>query len=232
MSSQVCAPRVLSVEDDSALRDALESMLTSQGYNVMSAANGLQVRDLVATFRPDIAVLDVNIHEGPSGLSIARMLREWDDLPILFLSAADAPSDRLAGFDAGGDDYLTKPFIKEALFARVHALLRRSGRLTSVTWQIGDVVIDEGARTAVRAGMPLALTRTEFDLLLELGRHPGRVLSKHQLLASVWGYAQYEDHVVEVRISGLRRKLEEHGPRLLYTVRGSGYQIRAPKLVS
>jgi len=223
------APRVLSVEDDPSLRDALESALSSQGYLVASAANGCQLRDLATTFRPDIAVLDVILYEGPSGLSIARMLREWDDLPILFLSAADSPSDRLAGFDAGGDDYLTKPFVMDELFARVRALLKRSGRLTSATWQVGDLVIDEGARTAIRAGIPLALTRTEFDLLVALGRHPGQVLSKQQLLASVWGYEAYEDNVVEVRVSGLRRKLEEHGPRILYTVRGSGYQMRAPK---
>jgi two-component system, OmpR family, response regulator len=223
------SPRVLSVEDDPSLRDALESALSSQGYVVASAANGSQLRDLTACFRPDIAVLDVNIAEGPSGLSIARMLREWDDLPILFLSAADAPADRLAGFAAGGDDYLTKPFVMDELFARVRALLKRSGRLTSASWQVGDLVIDESARSALRAGVPLELTRTEFDLLVALGRHPGHVLSKHQLLASVWGYEDYEDNVVEVRVSGLRRKLEEHGPRLIYTVRGSGYQMRPAK---
>ena len=227
--STVNAPRVLSVEDNPSLRDALESALSSQGYVVTSAPNGCEVRDLAANFRPDIAVLDVNIPEGPSGLSIARMLREWDDLPILFLSAADAPADKLAGFDAGGDDYLTKPFQMDELFARVRALLKRSGRLTSATWQVGDLVVDEAARTAVRCGTALTLTRTEFDLLVALGRHPGQVLSKHQLLSNVWGYEAYEDNVVEVRVSGLRRKLEEHGPRLLHTVRVAGYKICAPK---
>lgn len=228
----ISSPRVLSVEDDPSLRDALESALSSQGYVVASAANGTHLRQLTEQFRPDIAVLDVNIDKGPSGLSIARMLRDWDNLPILFLSAADSPADRLAGFDAGGDDYLTKPFVMEELFARVRALLKRAGRLSSATWQVGDVVIDESARTACRAGMPLKLTRTEFDLLVALARHPGQILSKHQLLANVWGYEDYEDNVVEVRVSGLRRKLEEHGARLIYTVRGLGYQIRPQREMS
>jgi two-component system, OmpR family, response regulator len=224
-------PRILLVEDDASLREAVESALTSEGYAVQAEADGTRIRNIAATFRPDLAVLDVRLPGGPSGLSLARMLRDDDtELPIIFLTAADSTEDRLAGFDAGGDDYLVKPFVMAELLARVRALLRRSGKLTSETWQVGDIVVDEGTRRVHRNGGTIDLTRTEFDLLVELGRHPDRVLSKTQLLASVWGFDSYDVNVVEVHISALRRKLEEHGPRLIHTVRGSGYRLRPPQV--
>jgi two-component system, OmpR family, response regulator len=219
-------PRILLVEDDPAMREAVTSALTSDGYAVRCEADGSDVRDVAKAFRPDLAVLDVRLPQGPSGLSIARLLRDDDKLPIIFLTAADSTEDRLAGFDAGADDYLVKPFVMAELLARVRALLRRSGRLTSETWQVGDIVVDEATRRVHRNGAAIDLTRTEFDLLVELGRHPDRVLSKTQLLASVWGFDSYDVNVVEVHISALRRKLEEHGPRLIHTVRGAGYRLR------
>jgi len=220
------APRVLLVEDDTALRDAVRSSLRAEGYEVRAEEDGTGIRGVATSFRPDLAVLDVRLPQGPSGLGIARMLRETDELPIIFLTAADGVEDRLAGFDAGGDDYLVKPFAMAELLARVRALLRRSGRLVSETWQVGDLIVDEAARQCFRAGQTLVLTRTEFDLLVALGRHPDRVLTKTQLLASVWGFDAYDVNLVEVHVSALRRKLEAHGPRLIHTVRGSGYRLR------
>ncbi|MGI8822767.1 MAG: winged helix-turn-helix domain-containing protein [Acidimicrobiia bacterium] len=178
-------------------------------------------------FPPDLAIVDVRLPPGPDGLALARHLRTVDDLPIIFVTAADAPHERLAGFAAGGDDYLIKPFLMAELLARVGALLRRSGRLRSNLLVLGDLVIDEDARTVVRAGALVALTPTEFDLLLALARHQRKVLSKLQLLSQVRGYEAYDPNLVEVHISALRRKLEAHGPRIVHTVRGTGYVARA-----
>lgn len=218
---------MLVVEDDDAVRSAVAAALRGADYQVHDEADGLGVDRVVETFRPDLAVLDVRLPVGPSGLSIARRLRTQVDLPILFLTAADSVEDRLAGFEAGGDDYLAKPFAVAELLARVKALLRRSGALSSASWQVADLVVAEEARTAVRAGEPLDLTRTEFELLVALGAKPGRVLSKTQLLATVWGFEEYDPNLVEVHVSSLRRKLEANGAaRLVHTVRGVGYVLR------
>jgi two-component system, OmpR family, response regulator len=223
------APKVLVVEDDSSVRDTVRIALESAGYQVRVEGDGLAVETVAREFRPDLAVLDVRLPQGPSGLSVAKLLRDGDDgLPIIFLTAAADVDDRLAGFRAGGDDYLTKPFAVAELQARAEALLRRSGRLnTSGVWQVGDLVVDEAARRATRDGRELGLTRTEFELLLILGANPDRVLSKSQLLTSVWGFDEYDPNVVEVHISSLRRKLEAAGePRLVQTIRGVGYVLR------
>lgn len=223
------SPRVLLVEDDDALRLAVTSSLRTEGYEVHGVADGGRIREVAATFRPDLAVLDVRLGLGPSGLSLARILREVEDqLPIIFLTAAGSTDDRLAGFEAGADDYLVKPFVTAELLARVRALLRRSGKLVSDTWQVGDIVVDEERRRVHRAGVEVELTRTEFDLLVALARRPDRVLSKTQLLASVWGFGDQDVNVVEVHVSALRRKLEHHGPRVIATVRGAGYRLRPP----
>ncbi|QJY49039.1 response regulator transcription factor [Pseudonocardia broussonetiae] len=223
---QDVTPRLLVVEDDSAVRDALTGALVAEGYTVRACADGLFPDSLVAEFAPDLAVLDVRLGHGPSGLAVARRLRADRDLPIIFLTAADAVEDRLAGFDAGAEDYVTKPFAMAELLARVRALLRRSGRLDSGSWTVADLTVDEAARRAHRGDADLILTKVEFDLLSALGRSAGRVLSKGQLLADVWGFEDYDPNVVEVAMSGLRRKLEANGPRLVHTVRGVGYVLR------
>jgi DNA-binding response OmpR family regulator len=169
--------------------------------------------------------LDITL-PGPDGMSLARLLRDRDDLPILFLTARDGLDDRLAGFAAGADDYLVKPFALTELLARVHALLRRAGRLRSATIQAGDLVLDEAARSAWRSGQPLELTPAEFGLLAYLLARRGRAISKAELLTQVWGYGSYDPNLVEVRISSLRRKLEARGPRIIHTARGHGYTIR------
>jgi two-component system OmpR family response regulator len=220
------SPRVLVIEDNTALREAVAAGLRQDGCHVHAEPDGSNVVSAVERFRPDLAVLDIRM-PGPSGLSVARVLRSWNgELPIMFLTAADTIEDRLAGFEAGADDYVVKPFALSEVRARVRALLRRSGALSSETWSVTDLVVDESAHTAVRAGEQLELTRTEFDLLVALGRRAGRVLSKTQLMASVWGFEDSDPNLVEVHVSALRRKLEAHGPRLLQTVRGVGYVLR------
>jgi DNA-binding response OmpR family regulator len=217
--------RVLFVEDETAILEAVATALTEAGYLVRAEPHGMRIRQVAEAFRPDLAILDVLL-PGPDGLALARILRDRVDLPILFLTARDDVNDRLAGFAAGGDDYLTKPFALTELLARVQALLRRAGRLRSVTSEIGDLVVDESARTAWRAGRPLDLTRTELALLCYLLARRGRSVSKAELLTQVWGYGSYDPNLVEVRISSLRRKLEATGPRIIHTVPGHGYAIR------
>lgn len=220
-------PRVLVVEDDAPIRSALEIALRGENYEVTALADGCTLTQVAEKFRPDLAVLDVRLPTGPDGYAMARMLQSASTMPILFLTAADAVEDRLAGFSAGADDYLIKPFSMAELLARVQALLRRSGRLSSATWQVGDLVVDDGARSVIRGGVQLELTRTEYDLLAMLMQNVGKVLSKTQLLTQVWGFDAYDANLVEVHMSALRRKLEAEGSRLIHTVRGAGYVLRA-----
>ncbi len=220
------AARILLVEDEDAVRDAVADAFRADGLLVEAVADGAEAIAAAAAFRPDLAVLDVML-PGADGLTVARRLRAGDALPVLFLTARDAVADRLAGFDAGGDDYLVKPFVLEELLARVRALLRRSGRLHSLVAEVGDLVVDEPGGRVVRNGAPIPVTATELRLLGFLARHPGLVLSKLQLLTQVWGYEHYDPNVVEVHVSALRRKLEAHGPRILHTARGLGYVLRA-----
>lgn len=216
--------RVLVVEDETAIRDAVTTALAGAGYLARGVADGGRLREVADSFRPDLAILDIML-PGADGLSLARRLRARDDLPILFLTARDDLNDRLAGFAAGADDYLVKPFALTELLARAHALLRRSGRLRSATTQAGDLVLDEAARAAWRASEPLELTPTEFQLLAYLLVRRGRTVSKAELLTQVWGYGAYDANLVEVRVSSLRRKLEAHGPRIIHTARGHGYTV-------
>jgi DNA-binding response OmpR family regulator len=219
-------PRVLIVEDDLSLRDALAATLRASGYEVRAASDGRAALRLADEFRPDAAILDVRLPDGPDGFDVATTLRSSSGLPLLFVTAADGLADRLRGFELGADDYLVKPFAMSELLARLRAVLRRTGRLTSATWELRDLVIDESQRVAHRGGTPIELTKTEFDLLAVLVRSPGVVFSKPQLISLVWGFDQFAPNLVEVHISALRRKLEAHGPRLVHTERGEGYVVR------
>jgi len=215
------------VEDDDPIRSALDVSLRGEGYEVRAEPDGTRLAEVAEGFRPDLAVLDVRLPVGPDGYAMGRILRASSDLPVLFLTAADGLDDRLAGFEAGADDYMVKPFSMAELLARVQALLRRAGRLASAVRQVGDVVVDEGARVAMRNGTRLDLTPTEYELLAMLASHPGQVLSKTQLLTRVWGFDAFDANLVEVHMSALRRKLEANGPRIVHTVRGAGYVLRS-----
>lgn len=220
--------KILVVEDDAPIRSALDIALRGEGYEVRAEPDGVAFRSVVQQFRPDLAILDVGLPAGPNGLALAGLLQgNVADVPVLFLTAADGLEDRLAGFEAGGDDYLAKPFLMAELVARVRAVLRRAGRLSSPKREIGDLVVDDEARTVTRSGEPVDLTNTEFELLSALARRPGHVFTKIQLLSQVWGLEAYDDNLVEVHICALRRKLEANsGTRLVHTVRGAGYVLR------
>jgi DNA-binding response OmpR family regulator len=149
------------------------------------------------------------------------------DIPIIYLTANDSDDARLAGFGAGGDDFVPKGMPLIELLARVHAVLRRCGRLTSRVAIAGDLVIDEAAHTVQRAGRSVELTPLQFQLLGALVRRVGQVVAKRALLQEVWGFEAFDPNLVEVHMSALRRKLEETGPQLVHTVRGAGYVVRA-----
>jgi DNA-binding response OmpR family regulator len=213
--------RVAVVEDETSVRDAVVRALRGEGFAVTAFADA-GVAEQILSQAPDLAVLDVMLGSG-DGFVLASALRAWRDLPVVFLTARDSLEDRVAGFALGADDYLVKPFALEELLARVRAVLRRSGHHTAVL-EVGDMLIDEVAGSATRAGEGLELTPTELRLLAFLVRHRGAVLSKDQLLTQVWGYDAYDPNLVEVHVSALRRKLERHGPRVICTVRGLGYR--------
>ena len=217
--------RILFVEDDKAVRNALVIELHAAGYLVQAEPDGSSLEDIVESFRPDIAILDVML-PGRSGFDLAHYLRDKSDLPILFLTAKDAVSSRLAGFSAGADDYVIKPVVIEELLARLRALLRRSGRLETDVLEVGDLILDEPTRVVRRGDTTLELTPIEFQLLAFLMRNRGIVLSRLQIMSQVWGYEEHDPNLVPVHMGNLRRKLEAVGPRLIHTVRGHGYVLR------
>jgi two-component system response regulator PrrA len=208
---------------------ALERALRLEGFAVRTAADGESALSAIAAEPPAAIVLDV-VLPGIDGHTVAARLRAaGDDTPICILSARDEVADRVAGLQAGADDYLVKPFAIEELVARLHALLRRGApKGAGGLLAFADLRIDPSRRIATRGGQPLELTRREFDLLEALARHAGLVLTRRQLLEQVWGYDWEADgNVVDVFVGYLRRKLEADGrPRILHTVRGVGFVLR------
>ena len=215
--------RVLVVEDADAIRAAVLTGLADAGFVVAGRADGRYLERELANFRPDLVVLDVML-PGRDGFALLEVVRKHSPAGVLLLTARDGIDDRLRGLHGGADDYLVKPFVLAELVARATAILRRLGRTPSCV-QIGDLVLDGAAGTVLRGGRPIELTVTERRLLEHLAAHRDRVLSKAQLLTSVWGYEDFDPNLVEVYISSLRRKLGE--PRLVHTVRGLGYVLRA-----
>lgn len=223
--------RILVVDDDRAVRESLRRSLTFNGYTVDLAVDGLNALEKVAESRPDAVVLDVMMPR-LDGLEVCRRLRSaGDDLPILVLTARDSVSERVAGLDAGADDYLPKPFALEELLARLRALLRRTvpdPDADSEMLTFEDLTLDPVTREVTRKGRSISLTRTEFSLLEMLMSNPRRVLSRSRILEEVWGYDfPTSGNALEVYVGYLRRKTEADGePRLIHTVRGVGYVLR------
>jgi len=223
--------RVLVVDDDPQLREALTRALELDDYQVSTASNGAQALEAISAHRPDVVVLDVMMPY-VGGLDVCRTLRERKDrLPILVLTARDEVGDRVAGLDAGADDYLTKPFALDELRARLRALLRRTtpDDDAAATLQHDDLVMDPAARTVHRGDRPIDLTRTEYALLELLMRNAGRPLPRDVIMERVWGWeSEPTSNSLEVFIGYLRRKTESDGePRLIHTVRGVGYVLRS-----
>ncbi|WP_433360454.1 response regulator transcription factor [Actinoplanes sp. CA-142083] len=227
--------RILVVEDDVAVRDSLARTLRFEGHQVDTAADGAEALDAVRGAEPDAMILDVMMPR-LDGLQTCRRLRaEGVVLPVLMLTARDSVGDRVAGLDAGADDYLVKPFALQELLARLRALLRRSAITTVAAgdWlTFADVRLNPTTREVWRADRPLRLTRTEFAILEAFLRHPRQVLSRAALFEQVWGYDFGEQsNSIHVYLGYLRRKLEAEGePRLLHTIRGVGFVLREEPL--
>jgi DNA-binding response OmpR family regulator len=213
------------VEDDEFMCEALSMGLRSRGFQVEARTNGLNIEETLSSFRPAVLVLDLRLPTGPDGISIARRVRDGSNAGLMFISGSHEVEDRIAGFAAGGDDFLTKPFSMEEFFARVEAVHRRSDAVPDST-EFGDIVIDERSHQVTRDGHPVPLTPLEFALLATLAHNPGQVFSKVQLLSAVWGYDRFDVNLVEVHVHAIRQKLEHWGPRVIQTVRGVGYVLR------
>jgi two-component system response regulator MprA len=228
---RVGAARVLVAEDDQHLRESLARVLTFEGYDVLLAADGVEALSVAAAERPDLIILDILMPK-LDGLTAARRLRSSGDrTPVLMLTARHEVGDRVAGLDAGADDYLVKPYSLDELLARVRALLRRTAvDEGDAVLHLADLTLDPRRRVVTRGEHVLELTKTEFDLLELLLRNAGIVLTRDQIYSQIWGYDfETSSKSLDVYISYLRRKTEEHGePRLIHTLRGVGYTAREP----
>lgn len=222
--------RVLTVDDESSLTELLSMAMRYEGWDVTTADSGLSAVQAARDVRPDAIVLDMMLPDF-DGLEVMRRIRtEQPDVPVIFLTARDAVDDRISGLTAGGDDYVTKPFSLEELIARLRGLLRRSGATTarpSSQLVVGDLILDEDSHEVTRAGDPINLTATEFELLRYLMRNPRRVLSKAQILDRVWNYDfGGQANVVELYISYLRKKVDVGREPMIHTLRGAGYVLK------
>jgi two-component system, OmpR family, response regulator len=230
--STPAAVRVLVVDDEPNIVDVISMALRYEGFEVFCAGTGAEALARIRDNRPHVMLLDVMLPD-MEGFEVARRLgAERARVPIIFLTARDATEDRVRGLTVGGDDYVTKPFSLEELVARVRALLRRSGAADAAASVLtfADVELDDDAHEVTRAGELIELTPTEYRLLRYLMLNPRHVLSRTQLLEHVWDYDFGGDaRVLETYVSYLRRKLDEHGPSLIHTVRGVGYVMRLPR---
>jgi len=221
--------RVLVVDDEQSITDAVATALRYEGFETREAATGRLAEKAIDEFRPDLVVLDVMLPD-LDGFSIARRLRDGRQrTPVIFLTAKDATEDKLAGL-AVGDDYVTKPFSLAEIVARVRAVLRRTREDEDEILRFADLTLNEETREVWRSEEPVELTRTEFDLLRFLMLNPRRVLTKRQILDNVWHYDFGGDaNVVETYVSYLRKKLDRLGPPLIRTIRLVGYALREPE---
>jgi two-component system, OmpR family, response regulator len=218
---------VLLVEDESVLARLIESILVEEGYSLTAVRDGDAALAAAAEATPDLVILDVGL-PGRGGLEVCRELRRQGlRMPIVMLTARDALVDRVAGLDAGADDYIVKPFAFEELLARIRAHLRRS-RNEQERLQVADLVLEPATRRAWRGTREVGLSDREFRLLEVLMRHTGMVLTRQRLLDHVWGYsADPSSNVVDIYVHYLRRKIDQGEPlRLIQTIRGAGYSVR------
>lgn len=222
-------PVVLLVDDDPAIRRAVSAGLELEGFTVVAASGGRAALEAAARIAPAVVLLDLSMPD-LDGLEVLERLRAGgDQVPVCVLSARDEVDDRVAGLQAGADDYVVKPFALEEVVARLHALLRRRPAGTDEALVVGDLRLDPRSRVASRGDRELDLTRREFDLLALLMRNPGEVLDRARLHEEVWGYTfDPGTNVADVFVGYVRRKLEQDGePRVLHTVRGIGFVLRA-----
>jgi two-component system response regulator MprA len=225
--------RILVVDDEPAVRESLVSSLTFEGYETVEASDGVEALEQVEKDKPDLVVLDV-LMPRLDGLTACRRLRtSGSNVPVLMLTARDMVGDRVSGLDAGADDYLVKPFELDELLARIRALLRRSTlssprEVNDEVMVFDDLSMNTLTREVIRDGKPLVLTRTEYMLLEMLLAHPRQVLTREQILETVWGFDfEPASNSLDVYVMYLRRKTEIDGlPRLIHTVRGVGYTLR------
>jgi two-component system response regulator MprA len=219
--------RVLVIEDEDRIRQFLQRGLTYENYRVDVAADGPAGLALARENPPDMVILDWML-PGMDGLEVCRRLRAAGPVPILMLTAKDAVGDRVAGLDAGADDYLVKPFAFDELLARMRALLRRAAPTSPEVLHFADLTLDTGTRQAFRAERPIELTAKEYELLELFMRHPRQVLTREVIFDRVWGYDfGGESNIIEVYVRYLRQKTEAASEkRLVHTVRGVGYVLR------
>jgi len=222
--------KILVVDDDAAVRESLRRALQLEGYEVELAADGAEALDRLKLdgSAPDALVLDVSMPR-LDGLEVCRRLRRGGSaVPVLMLTARDEVADRVAGLDAGADDYVVKPFALEELLARLRALLRRSSGAPADVLRFADLELDPGTRIVTRGGDPIELTRTEFSLLELFMLNPRQVLTRSVIFERVWGYDfGFGSNSLDVYVGYLRRKTEQgNRPRLIQTVRGVGYALR------
>lgn len=222
--------RILVVDDEATLAELLTMALRYEGWDVRSANDGVGAVRSAREFRPDAVVLDIMLPDF-DGLEVLRRIRSDEpDIPVLFLTARDAVEDRIAGLTAGGDDYVTKPFSLEEVVARLRGLMRRSrvaAPRDDSLLVVGDLTLEEESREVFRAGTPIQLTATEFELLRYFMRNPRRVLSKAQILDRVWNYDfGGQANVVELYVSYLRKKIDAGREPMIHTMRGAGYVLK------
>ena len=233
-STTTSAPsRVLVVDDEKSITDLVSMALRYEGLDVEVAYAGRDALDAISSFRPQLVVLDVMLPDLSGFEVLERMTRDGIGarVPVLFLTARDTLDDKLRGFTLGGDDYMTKPFSVEELIVRVRAIMRRvHGDSQGSRLTLADLELNEESHEVYRGPDAIELTPTEFKLLHYLLLNAGRVVSKSQILDRVWNYDfDGNANVVEIYISYLRKKIDAKGPRLIHTVRGVGYSLRAPR---
>jgi two-component system OmpR family response regulator len=225
------AATVLVVDDEDSIRDLVAMTLRYEGFEVVTAASGIDAVSCAGQHRPDVVLLDIMLPDIDGHEVLRRLNAAGTRAPILFLTARDAPEDRVRGLTLGADDYICKPFSLAELIARVHVALRRSRTVEQPRLlEFADLRLDEDTLEVTRAGEMVSLTATEFKLLRYLLLNPRRVLSKQQILDYVWDYDfEGDPNVVETYISYLRKKIDRFPPPLIHTVRGFGYALRVPQ---